>query len=165
MKLEQANENDAPAINALLNIAYRGEKGWSTEIALVDGERSQVSDVQVAIKQSIFLIYKEEEQLIGCICLEPKGNDVYLGQFAVHPDHQAKGLGDLLLKSAETYARDTLKSQQFILSVLSKRLELIAFYERRGYQKSGVSMAFPLHLNVGIPKMDDLIIEQFCKTA
>ncbi len=165
MKLEQANKNDAPAINALLNIAYRGEKGWSTEIDLVEGERSHVSHVEAAIEQNIFLIYKEENVIIGCICLESKGNDAHLGQFAVHPDHQVKGLGNLLLKAAETHAKQTLKSQQFILSVLSKRLELIAFYERRGYQRTGVSMAFPRHLNVGIPKMDDLSIEQFCKSA
>ncbi len=165
MKLEQANKNDALAINALLNRAYRGEKGWSTEIALVDGERSQVSDVEAAIEQGIFLIYKEKGELIGCICIESKGDNAYLGQFAVHPDHQERGLGNLLLKSAEAYAKETLKPQQFILSVLSKRFELIAFYERRGYQKSGVSMPFPRHLNVGVPKIDDLIIEQFCKNT
>lgn len=165
MKLELANINEAQRINDLLNLAYRGKKGWTTETSLVDGNRSIVSDVEQSIKNSTFLVHKNNAGLVACICLKSKGHEVYIGAFAVHPDHQAKGLGKSILRAAETYAINELKVTKFIMVVLSRRTELIAFYERRGYQRSGINTEYPLHLNVGIPKSNGLIIEQLYKNA
>ncbi len=163
MKLELANIREAQKINDLLNVAYRGKKGWTTEANLVDGDRSIISDVKLSIQNSIFLIYKNNTDLVACICLEPKGGEVYIGAFAVHPDYQADGLGKSILKAAETYAINELKATKLIMVVISKRTELIAFYERRGYRRSGINKKYPLHLNVGIPKSNDLIIEELYK--
>jgi GNAT superfamily N-acetyltransferase len=165
VKLESANINEAQRINDLLNLAYRGKKGWTTEASLVNGDRSNISDVKLSIENSIFLIYKNNADLLACICLEPKGDEVYIGSFAVHPDHQAEGLGKLILKAAETYAINELNATKFIMVVLSRRTELITFYERRGYQRSGVNKEYPLHLNVGTPKISGLTIEQLYKNA
>jgi ribosomal protein S18 acetylase RimI-like enzyme len=165
VKLELANINEAQRINDLLNLAYRGNKGWTTEVSLVNGDRSNISDVKLSIENSIFLVYKNNADLVACICLEPKGNEIYIGSFAVHPDHQAQGLGKLILRAAEAYAINELNPTKFVMVVLSSRTELIAFYERRGYQRTGLNKGYPLHLNVGTPKINGLTIEQLCKDA
>lgn len=165
MKLELANITEAKEINDLLNLAYRGDKGWTTENSLVDGDRSTTSDIKLSIENSIFLIYKKDGNLVSCICLETKDHEAYIGSFAVHPDHQAGGLGKSILDTAEKYAIDELKATKLILVVLSKRTELIAFYERRGYYLTGVNKEYPLHLNVGTPKKSGLTIVQLCKNT
>ena len=163
MKLELANISEAQGINDLLNFAYRGEKGWTTEVSLVEGDRSNISDITLAIENSVFLIHKNNSDLMACICLESTGNDVYIGSFAVHPDHQATGLGKSVLEAAEAYANNELNAKKIIMVVLSLRTELIAFYERRGYKRSGVFKEYPSHLKVGTPKRNDLTIEQLHK--
>ena len=165
VELKLANINEAQEINDLLNLAYRGEKGWTTENSLVDGDRSTTSDIQLNIENSIFLTYKKGGDLVACICLDEANQQVYIGSFAVHPDYQASGLGKSILSAAEKYAINELNATSFIMTVLSKRTELIAFYERRGYKKTGVNEEYPLHLNVGTPKSRDLTIEQLCKNA
>jgi len=159
-----ARTSEAQAINALLNLAYRGERGWTTEANLVDGERSTVSDVVLLIESSVFLIHKNKNELVACICLQSNGSEVYIGSFAVHPNHQADGLGRAVLSAAEKYAAYELEATQLIMLVLSARDELIAFYERRGYRRTGIVQAYPLHLNVGIPRRSDLTVEQLRKS-
>ena len=165
MKLELATIDEAERINDLLNLAYRGKKGWTTEANLVNGNRSTVSDVKLSIENSIFLIYKSNTDVVACICLEKDADEVYIGAFAVHPDRQAEGLGKSILMEAEIYAINTLKAKKLVMVVLSQRTELIAFYERRGYQRLGIKKEYPLHLNVGTPKSKYLSIEQLYKNA
>jgi hypothetical protein len=43
--------------------------------------------------------------------------------------------------------------------VISQREELISFYERRGYRRTGEIAEYPLHLNVGVPRAEGLTIE------
>ena len=163
MKLALASTDDAQALNDLLNIAYRGEQGWTTESRLIAGDRSSVADVILSIEHSILLVYKIQSELVACIGLEVKGRDVYMGSFAVHPDHQSSGVGKCVLALAERYAVDKLKAEKCILFVVSERTELIAFYLRRGYQRTSVSKQYPLNANVGVPKSSGLMIEQLCK--
>ena len=165
LQLELASRNESEEINHLLNLAYRGKKGWTTENSLVDGDRSTVSDVVLAIESSIFLVHKQVNKIVSCVCLKPKGREIYIGSFAVHPDYQNCGLGDSVLNEAEHYALNKLNAKTFIMDVLSERKELIAYYERRGYQCVGDSKEYPLHLNVGIPKKVDLSIIQMCKNV
>ena len=60
MKLELANINDAVRVCELLNLAYRGPEGWTTESALVEGNRCSESDIISDIKSpnNYLLVYK-----------------------------------------------------------------------------------------------------------
>ena len=165
MELQLANLNDANEINDLLNLAYRGEQGWTNENGLVSGHRSMIDDVEATIKDdsSLFLIHRDGTQLNACICLESKGKDLCLGSFAVHPKLQSTGIGTAMLKSAEAYAVDKLTAKKLVMVVLSERADLISFYERRGYQRNDIKSDYPVHLNVGTPKQPNMKIEQLIK--
>lgn len=75
------------------------------------------------------------------------------------PSLQAKGLGKYMLEQAETFALRTLGVHKFVMFVISQRPELIAFYQRRGYSRTGKIEPYPLHLGIGVPKVSGLTIE------
>ena len=118
---------------------------------------------------------KETGELLGCIAVDIKddvatnqraGNQkAYIGMFAVLPELQGLGVGHQILQAAETFAQRHLQSNiqasaqnpaRLTMSILSHRPELLAYYQRRGYQLNGNSMPFPVDGNNGEPKRQDL---------
>ncbi|MDE4455011.1 GNAT family N-acetyltransferase [Psychrobacter sp. DAB_AL62B] len=118
---------------------------------------------------------EETGELLGCIAVDIKvdaaankndGNKkAYIGMFAVHPELQGHGVGHQILQAAETFAQRHLQSDieatdekpaRLTMSILSHRPELLAYYQRRGYQLNGNKMPFPMDGNNGEPKRQDL---------
>jgi ribosomal protein S18 acetylase RimI-like enzyme len=54
----------------------------------------------------------------------------------VSPTLQANGLGRQLLQAAEEYAR-SINYHTITMTVITTRTELLEWYERRGYSKTG----------------------------
>jgi len=140
---------DIPAIEALLNSAYRGEsskQGWTTEANLIAGERrTDAANLQQVMQQpgSVFLKYTIDKGLLaGCVNLQQHGLKLYLGMFSVAPGMQGGGLGKKLLGAAEEYAHG-IKSTSIYMSVISVRTELIDWYKRHGYAETGERKTFP----------------------
>jgi len=161
MKLEPAKEEHINAIFELVNLAYRGDSGWTKETELITGARTTVREVQSYLSDpnAHLLIATEKDEILACICVEIKANSAYIGFFSVHPKVQGKGLGKDILSQAERYAYDRFKVTKYIMLVVSQRIELIAYYERRGYRRTGHIQAYPEHLKVGKPLQADLTIE------
>lgn len=57
----------------------------------------------------------------------------HFGQFCVHPAHQGKGLGSLIMDRLETRARD-LGARELALDTSENAAHLIAMYTKRGYR-------------------------------
>ena len=80
--------------------------------------------------------------------------------FSVRPGLQGSGLGRFMLTTAENFARAEWKCIKMEMTVISIRAELIAWYERRGYHRTGRFKPFPYgDARFGIPKRDDLQFE------
>ncbi len=167
VKLTLAGSADAEAINALLNVAYRSQAGWTNEADLVAGSRSMIEEINTLLvaDSARFLVHKKEGALVACICLEKYGSNTYIGSFAVSPGFQGKGLGAAVLLAAEAHGKVALGAVQFSMSVISARTELIAYYERRGYVKSNKISDYPLHLNIGDPIGEALFLVHLSKAA
>ena len=103
--------------------------------------------------------------IAACIYIEEKDNRAYIGTFAVNPALQNQGVGKRVLALAENYAVNELGSIKLIMVVISQREELISFYERRGYKRTGEISEYPVHLNVGIPIVENLTIEYLEKNT
>ena len=150
---------DVPALNKLVNSAYRGEssrKGWTTEANLIDGTRTDENALREFFKkpESTILKYLDGEKIIGCVRLVKHGNQLYLGMFAVDPTIQNKGIGKKMLSAAEEEAgKQNCKSID--MTVISERTELINWYKRNGYVEVGEKkpMVFD-NPSGGIPKKD-----------
>jgi ribosomal protein S18 acetylase RimI-like enzyme len=167
MKLELSNISQLSEILDLVNIAYRGEKGWTRETEIVDGKRATEKEIKAAIEDpdSHFLVYIEDGNVVSCICVEQESDTAQIGLFAVHPKLQGKGIGKQVLAAAEEYAATHLGAKKFVVVVISQRPELISYYERRGYVRTGKMKEYPVHLDVGTPKTRELTIEYLVKNA
>jgi ribosomal protein S18 acetylase RimI-like enzyme len=164
-----ATEADIPAIVALVESAYRGDsgrRGWTTESDLLDGQRTDAADVAGAMSRhdSRILLLERDSQLLASCHLERKGEAAYFGMFAVDPARQAGGLGKQLLGEAERLACEDWGCRRMEMTVIVQREELIAWYERRGYRRTGNYKPFPYgQERFGIPRRDDLRFEVLVK--
>jgi GNAT superfamily N-acetyltransferase len=154
-----ATYEDVPAVAALIERAYRGPEaatGWTTETHLLTGPRSHLGEVTRRFHEpdSRFLVADDEGQLVGCAFLQRRGGEAYFGMFAVRPDRQGMGLGSELLADSEGAARDLWSSGAMTMSVISVREDLIEWYERRGYERTGASEPFPFHEHSGALRSD-----------
>ena len=160
-----AGEADIESIVPLVEGSYRGDSsraGWTTEADLLDGTRIDSSRVRDDLerKDSIVLLGERDGQLLACanICIE--GGAGYFGMFSVVPGLQGGGIGKQMLAEAERIARDDWQMPVMRMTVIDVRDELIAFYERRGYHRTGIHKPFPYgDTRFGIPKRDDLRFE------
>jgi len=160
-----ASSDDVRAIVALVQSAYRGEAsraGWTTEADLLDGQRTDADEVAALIgaPASRILLCEQGGALLATAHLEQHGATCHFGMFAVRPDRQGSGLGQAMLVEAERIARDEWGCREMQMTVITLRTELIAWYERRGYHRTGVFRSFPYgDARFGLPKRDDLHME------
>ena len=167
INLVKATSDQAIEINDLVNLAYRGDIGWTKETDLVSGNRSSIEEVEGYLMDpnAHLLVAIDRNKIISCVCIEEKEGNAFIGYFAVHPSYQGKGFGNIILSKAEHFASNNLKIEKYVLVVVTQRTELISYYERRGYKKTGKVLDYPMHLNVGIPKDSFLTIEYLEKNA
>lgn len=162
---------DVPAIVILVESAYRGDVsrgGWTTEADFLDGQRVDVpgvTDIVVKPDSVVILAERPDGELLACCHIEKQGNACYFGMFSVRPGLQGSGIGRRMLAEAERFSHDEWKSIKMEMTVISIRDELIAWYERRGYRRTGIFKPFPYgDARFGIPKRDDLRFELMEKT-
>lgn len=154
-----AEPADASAVSALIERAYRGEesrKGWTTEAHLLAGPRASVRDIDLLIadKDSRFVLAHDGKQLVSCALVRNEYGLGYFGMFAVDPDLQAQGAGRAMIAAAEQAVRDVWKLTAMTMTVINVRDELIAYYERRGYRRTGETKPFPFELATGALRTD-----------
>ncbi len=166
-KLSPASEADIPALNKLVNSAYRGEsskKGWTTEADFLDGTRTDEDGILEMLQHPNSTIMKCEvsNNLVGCVYLEIQNKKLYLGMLTTNPEWQGKGVGKKLLFAAEEHA---LKNgcNCITMNVLTGRKELIDWYLRHGYHLTNQKKPFAFdHPRYGKPKvqLEFVVIEK-----
>jgi ribosomal protein S18 acetylase RimI-like enzyme len=167
LQLELARNDHAEVICNLVNRAYRGEKGWTKETGIIDGNRTNVDEIRLLISNpnALMFITSIGGEVAACICIEIINNSAYISLFSVSPAYQDRGLGKQIINLAENYARNQLCINKLIMVVISQRKELIAFYERRGYKRTGKVKKYPVHLNAGTPRIKGLTLEYLEKNT
>ncbi|MDE2084833.1 MAG: GNAT family N-acetyltransferase [Xanthomonadaceae bacterium] len=161
---------DVAAVVALVESAYRGDsgrRGWTTESDLLDGQRVDTQGVAEIIAKpgSRVLLGESGGRLLACCHIEKQGKACYFGMFSVCPNLQGGGIGRCMLVEAEHVARDEWHCTRMEMTVIAVRDELIAWYARRGYRRSGLFKPFPYgDERFGIPKRDDLQFEVLVKS-
>jgi ribosomal protein S18 acetylase RimI-like enzyme len=158
-----AKDADAPAIVTLVNAAYRGtasRRGWTSEEHLISGERINAEVVLGILRdpESIILLMRGQSHLNACAHLKKQPNGlVYLGLLTVRPAMQGSQFGRHMLAAAERYSREHLGAKTVEMTVVNLREELIAWYERRGYVRTGEIRPFPYEdKTLGEATRDDL---------
>lgn len=165
-----ASASDAGQIVELVNRAYRPaprQRGWTHEADLVAGDRISAAQViALFAPRSVVLVMCEQGVVVACVHLRAgESGGVHIGMLATDPARQALGLGKHMLAHAERYAARHFNASAFRMSVLSSRPELMAFYERRGYARTGEVEAYPVDAGVGRPLVAGLRVVSLAKEA
>jgi GNAT superfamily N-acetyltransferase len=151
MPLFPADPSDLETVAALVNGAYRGHggaHGWTHEGDYIDGSRTSGDALRAdlaAQPEGRLLLWRDaaDVEALGCVWLEPADADAwYLGLLSVRPDLQDRRLGRAILQAAEVWAGGR-GARRMRLTVINVRDTLIAWYERRGYARTGATQPFP----------------------
>ena len=164
-----AGLDDVAAVVQLVESAYRGESslaGWTTEAHLLDGQRTDPEEVASLTRERLarLLLAQQASELVGCVLVraerEPQAGArvvAQIGMFAVRPTLQARGLGRALLAEAERVARTELGAARAEMTVIEQRTDILGWYERRGYARTGEIQPFPYgNPRFGLPRRPDL---------
>jgi ribosomal protein S18 acetylase RimI-like enzyme len=171
LRFRPATHSDVDAIVALVESAYRGEAsraGWTTEADLLDGRRTGADDVRACIDRarSVVLLAVRDGDVVACAHVADEDGGGYFGMFSVRPTLQGGGVGKQLLAQAERLVFEDWQLPVMRMTVIDVRDELIAFYERRGYARTGFHKPFPYgDERFGQPRRDDLRFEVLEKRA
>ncbi len=164
-----ATAADVPLIAALVESAYRGDAsrvGWTTEADFLHGRRTDVDEIRTLLtgENGRFVLFERDGELLASCYIERREGTCYFGMFSVHPPAQGTGIGRLVIGEVERIARDEWACRQVEMTVIDIRAELIAWYERRGYRRTGRHAPFPYgDEHFGLPQRDDLRFEYMVK--
>ena len=169
LQFRHATHSDTAALVALVESAYRGDaskQGWTTEADMLDGRRTGPDDIRECIDrpQSVILVAERDgsggRELMACAHVAVEDGAGYFGMFSVRPTQQGGGIGKTVIAEAERLVREDWGVPTMRMTVIDIRDELIAFYERRGYRRTGIKKPFPYgDERFGLPKRDDLRFE------
>lgn len=149
MNFDRAKVDDIEALHALVESAYRGEsakRGWTHEADLLGGQRTDAKALReiISADNQVILLGKNGNAIAGCVQLSNVGDGLaYLGLLTVDPALQAAGLGKQLLAASEQFVREQWQAKAIEMTVIRQRNDLIAYYERRGYARTGEHRPFP----------------------
>ena len=160
--IERASLADAPALKRLLEAAYRGDsarRGWNHEADILDDERITDNELTELLgdPQVTMLAARDGDAIVGSVAVtRKKASLAYLGMLCVEPGLQSSGLGRRLLDAAEDAAcAEGIKAME--MTVIDSRDTLIAWYERRGYVRTGEARPFPVLRN---PPITFVVLEK-----
>ncbi len=163
-----AELDDVPAICALVNSAYRGDSsraGWTTEANLLTGVRVESPEVEELISNpdSLILVCQQDDRIIGSVNLQNTEDGAYLGMFAVQPTLQGGGIGKQFIAQAEQIVQERWGVKRMWMTVITTRTELIAYYERRGYTRTGRIVPFPEEVGEEFRLVKDIEMVELAK--
>lgn len=165
-----AISDDAPAVAALIERAYRSPDNagaWDSESHLLRGPRTSLEEIAalIADPDSRFLLALVDGRIAGCCLLQKRPSEpgapasAYFGMFAIDPENRLDGFGRLVLAEAETTAARLWNAVAMVMTVISVREPLIAWYERRGYARTGAHIPFPFSETTGETTRDFDLVE------
>ncbi len=163
LTFRRATAPDVDAVAALVNSAYRGESsraGWTTEADLLDGQRTDAEEIShlIATDGSVILLCLRSGELIGSVHVQHMDAvTAYLGMLVIRPGLQGRGLGSRFMAAAEALARTEWHAARVRMQVITLRHELIAWYQRHGYRRTGETIPFPADdPRFGLPRIAGL---------
>jgi GNAT superfamily N-acetyltransferase len=127
-----------PAITALVRAAY------AVYVRRINREPAPMTDDHaIQVSNGWVHVAEDDGVMVGVLVVVPGTDHLLIDNVAVHPAAQGRGVGGLLLKTAETAAR-RLGVGELRLYTNEAMRENLAYYPRRGYREThrGIESGF-----------------------
>ena len=153
LEFRPARADDLILLHPLIERAYRGDtarQGWTHEADLLSDSRTDRATLEAILRDpaQVLLMALENETPVGCVNIADRGDRLaYLGLLCIEPLRQAEGFGRQLIAAGEEHARNVFGCTTIEMTVIEQRRELIAYYQRRGWQITGERRDFPIPLD------------------
>ncbi|KAJ5249147.1 acyl-CoA N-acyltransferase [Penicillium chermesinum] len=174
LQFRLANQDDASRIQQLVQSSFRTHDSrpeWTGLLELASSFSISVDEISANIGKpdNVFLMaltsLGADGDLVASIQVTKRGADIgRLSRLAVNDRYQRGGVGRQVLLYAEDYCQRTWGIRKFSLNTLSTRPALIAWYMRRGYQKTGETSPFPIESFAATQLPADLCFIEFEKS-
>lgn len=133
ISIRTAKENDAGAIARLVNTAFLVEQFF------IERDRTNPAIVRSLLEKGNFLLAEDEQNLVGCIYVELRGERGYFGMLSIDPSRQGMGVGHQLVNAVEKYFREA-GCKFSDMKIVNVRTELHTLYHRWGYVDTGTGI-------------------------
>jgi ribosomal protein S18 acetylase RimI-like enzyme len=159
MTIRLATPADLPLLHPVIERAYRGDAaraGWTFESDLLTGPRTDLASLTAILENPadrLLIALDTDDTPLGCVQIsDRKGHEkgtglAYLGLLCIDPARQSSGLGRRLIAAAEDRAARLFGATTMEMTVIDSRVELIAWYQRRGYALTSERRLFPIPLD------------------
>lgn len=144
----EATTADVDEAVRVINAAYSIDEtntSWVGSRDFQRGERTNHAEVAELLdeNETVLLLGHLDGTLVSSCTLHRSHDSAHLGQLAVDPAAQQGGIGRRTLANAERFAASTWGTRRIELQVVNLHVELQAWYERRGYVRTGSIIDFP----------------------
>lgn len=171
LRFSIATLEQAGAIQELVQAAFRADdsrEDWTADVEMNRRFVITVEDIadKITHPDSVYLVATfegQDDRLVACFGVAKRENQVArLFNLAVDPAYHRLGLGKKILVYTEAYAKNEVGATKLSIDALSTRKELIAWYLRFGFQKTGELVPFPVKIE-GLTLPEDLSFVQMEK--
>ncbi len=129
--LRFARPIDIERIAEVVNAAYEAEAAY------VGRPRTTVEELRAQWRAGDFIVTEAGNgKIVGCVFVNEERPIGRFSLLAVAPEEQGHGIGRELVRAAEARLR-RLGCREVRILALDRRTELIAWYERLGYEACG----------------------------
>ncbi|KIV99103.1 hypothetical protein, variant [Verruconis gallopava] len=158
LSYSKATIYDASMLQSFVEAGFRASDtrpGWTGDLPQLNATFTmdlKALQAELINPDGAILIAREDslsDSVVACFNIARKSSDVArFAWFVVAKEYQQRGIGRKVLAYAEEYAQRTWNSvRKLELNALSNRRELISWYERNGYSRTGVVIPFPANIH------------------
>ena len=131
VSLREATAEDVPALVAVIHAGFEEYRGRLDPSSGAHGESEETIRQKLTVARAV--LASVNQQVVGCVFYEPKGDHVYLGRLAVLPAYRRQGIARELIAWVERQAL-SLGYTRVRLGVRVALPGNRAYFERLGYR-------------------------------
>ena len=128
--VETATAEDAAGILGLQKLAYLSEAEIIDDYTIPPLHQT-LTETLSEFEHQIVLKVEHDGRIVGSVRAYLDGGTCHVGKLIVHPDHQNRGLGTMLLRAAEDRFPTAERFELFTGEKSSKNLHI---YRKAGYE-------------------------------
>ncbi len=91
--------------------------------------------LEAAIISGDVFVALEQTQVVGVVTTSCRGDEFFIDQLGVDPEHQGRGIGSWLLNQIEQIARQN-KMKKLTLQTAEIMPDILRLYDRHGFKKT-----------------------------